>query len=661
MKAFITISFAIACIIAGNPGWCGNVVPAPKNDAGDVIGKTAPGSPLYVDQNQKSSGFGLVPVDLDLSHLSGRILPDKFKDLQLPSRWDWREHGVSTVMQDQGWYEYGCGSCYAFAAIANVESRLQVKGAPAYDFSENNAKECNWYEFSCGGGNFWRLADLFAIEGTVLESCDPYEPSDVECNTSCPYRINLLDFCNISGDTPPSVEVLKNYIYEYGPVSVGMSCGDSGSAWYEELEVYDGSYTLYHPGDPGGIGHAILVIGWDDNLEHAGGTGGWIVKNSFGADWGEPCGYGTEGGYFTIAYGSAAIGRWAAFMKDWQLYDENGDVICYDEGGYSTAYGYGDTQGWGMCRYEFGSATQITRVEFWTSDVTTDIDVYIYDDFNGGNLNALLASSMDHSFEEVGYHSVVLPQPVEVTMSQDIYVAVQFKNLSYTYPVCCDGQGPYETGTTYVSHYGSAWVDVGTYYNIDVAIRVRHSTAPCIDSDADGYGDPDYAYNDCETDNCPDIYNPDQIDSDDDGLGDVCDNCPEIYNPDQTLDEDADGVGDACDICPGFDDLADYDGDTVPDSCDNCPEVANPGQEDEDENGIGDVCDYVCGDANGDGEPNVGDAVFLISYVFKGGPAPDPICAGDSNGDGDTNVGDAVSLIAYVFKGGPAPVEPCCP
>jgi len=64
---------------------------------------------------------------------------------------------------------------------------------------------------------------------------------------------------------------------------------------------------------------------------------------------------------------------------------------------------------------------------------------------------------------------------------------------------------------------------------------------------------------------------------------------------------------------------------------------------------------YTCGDANGDGEVNVGDAVFLINYVFKGGPAPDPIEAGDANGDGQCNVGDAVYLISYVFKGGPAP------
>ena len=70
---------------------------------------------------------------------------------------------------------------------------------------------------------------------------------------------------------------------------------------------------------------------------------------------------------------------------------------------------------------------------------------------------------------------------------------------------------------------------------------------------------------------------------------------------------------------------------------------------------------YLCGDANGDGSANVGDAVFLVSYVFKGGAAPNPICVGDANGDGNTNVGDAVYMISYIFKGGAAPVEPCCP
>jgi photosystem II stability/assembly factor-like uncharacterized protein len=74
-----------------------------------------------------------------------------------------------------------------------------------------------------------------------------------------------------------------------------------------------------------------------------------------------------------------------------------------------------------------------------------------------------------------------------------------------------------------------------------------------------------------------------------------------------------------------------------------------------------DILPFVCGDANGDEQVNVGDAVFLIAYVFSGGPPPDPVCEGDANGDGGVNVGDAVYLIAYVFSGGPPPVEGCCP
>lgn len=67
---------------------------------------------------------------------------------------------------------------------------------------------------------------------------------------------------------------------------------------------------------------------------------------------------------------------------------------------------------------------------------------------------------------------------------------------------------------------------------------------------------------------------------------------------------------------------------------------------------------FTPGDANGDKQVNVGDAVFMINYVFKGGPAPDPLEAGDANCDSEVNVGDPVYLINYVFKGGP---EPCCP
>jgi hypothetical protein len=67
-------------------------------------------------------------------------------------------------------------------------------------------------------------------------------------------------------------------------------------------------------------------------------------------------------------------------------------------------------------------------------------------------------------------------------------------------------------------------------------------------------------------------------------------------------------------------------------------------------------CCDMAGDANNDGKVNVGDAVYLIGYVFRGGPGPPCLQEGDANGDSKINVGDAVYIISYVFRGGPAPI-----
>ncbi len=64
----------------------------------------------------------------------------------------------------------------------------------------------------------------------------------------------------------------------------------------------------------------------------------------------------------------------------------------------------------------------------------------------------------------------------------------------------------------------------------------------------------------------------------------------------------------------------------------------------------------ICGDANGDGATNVGDAVSIVNYIFKTGPAPSPLEMGDANGDKACNVGDAIYIVNFVFKSGPAPV-----
>ncbi len=142
-----------------------------------------------------------------------------------------------------------------------------------------------------------------------------------------------------------------------------------------------------------------------------------------------------------------------------------------------------------------------------------------------------------------------------------------------------------------------------------------------LDSDFDDIGDecdtcPLDSLNDTDgdgfcfdNDNCPDVANPDQLDSDSDGIGDECDACPsdptndadgdgycldddnctDVYNPSQ-LDSDNDGIGDECDACP-LDSTNDADGDGYCPDIDNCSDVYNPNQLDSDGDGIGDACD----------------------------------------------------------------------
>ncbi|WP_349258557.1 thrombospondin type 3 repeat-containing protein [Aggregatilinea sp.] len=133
----------------------------------------------------------------------------------------------------------------------------------------------------------------------------------------------------------------------------------------------------------------------------------------------------------------------------------------------------------------------------------------------------------------------------------------------------------------------------------DGAESVLNATSLVLGVDLDGDTIAD------DVDNCPDIANPDQADTDGDGIGDACDpdmvdtdadglvdaldNCPLVANADQA-DTDADGIGDACDP-----DLLDTDADGVVDALDNCPLVANADQADADLDGIGDVCDETPG------------------------------------------------------------------
>lgn len=423
-------------------------------------------------------GRGFIPPGHDLSHLA-EATPPAGKVSALPSSWDWRSEGKVTSITNQG----SCGACYSFAVAANFESRILIDGGSTYDLSENNLKECHYYESSCSGGNYEMIADFLSKHGTTLESCDPYVTSDVVCNSGCTYQHTLLDWHIISGNTTPSTATLKQYIYDYGPVYTSLYAGDANdNSWQTDFNAYDGDTTLYYTDDHT-TNHAVTIVGWDDDLVHAGGTGGWIVKNSWGTSWGGTCGYGAEAGYFTIAYESANIGRWSSTIAGWQDYSSTSDLYYYDEGGWSTSWGYGATTCWGLSKFIVSSDHYVTRVEFWTNDVTTDVDVYLYDDFNGTAPSNLLASRLDTSFTNAGYHSIAFSSAPQVSAGEDVYAVVKLTNSSYTFPMVSDTVSPAETATTYISSNGASgsWYDLGTGQGDDVALRIRTSPTLSLD------------------------------------------------------------------------------------------------------------------------------------------------------------------------------------
>ena len=223
--------------------------------------------------------------------------PINSKQTTLPSHWDWRAKCTPIADQQQ------CGDCWAFAGVGVFECNIKINDDSVRDISEEYLTNCDTANLGCMGGNcpldYW-----LAPRGAVYENEDPWTTSEGggttgACGGPYVYHETIKSWAFVPGANTFSIasdESMKEAIYYYGPIWVGIT---AGNGW----NTYTGGILTENDTV---VDHAVVLVGWVDSAAVSGG-GYWIVRNSWGASWG-------MNGYMYLSYGSDAVGTDAAYM-----------------------------------------------------------------------------------------------------------------------------------------------------------------------------------------------------------------------------------------------------------------------------------------------------------------------------------------------------------
>lgn len=216
----------------------------------------------------------------------GRVFAAVTPSYALAPTLDWRNNGGNYVsgVRNQG----SCGSCWAFATTAALESYFLIKNKQPntdLDLSEQVTVSCSGAG-SCNGGYPDGAANYFVSTGLPAESCYPYTGTNGTCTSACAnwqasaYKLKGYSWVTTqSGQTP--VDAVKSALNDHGPLVMTMNV-------YRDFYSYRSGVYTHVSGEYLG-GHAVLTVGYDDINQC------FIVKNSWGTYWG-------ESGYFRIAY-----------------------------------------------------------------------------------------------------------------------------------------------------------------------------------------------------------------------------------------------------------------------------------------------------------------------------------------------------------------------
>ncbi|CAL5372874.1 unnamed protein product [Camellia sinensis] len=232
-------------------------------------------------------------------------------DEELPESVDWRTKGAVAPIKDQG----DCGSCWAFSTVAAVEGLNKIKTGELIELSEQELVDCDRaYDAGCNGG-LMDYAFQFIIEngGIDSESDYPYLGVDGQCD---PTRKNAkVVSIDDYEDVPPFDELALKNAVAHQPVSVAIEA--SGRA----LQLYlSGIFT----GECGmALDHGVAVVGYGKEN----GVDYWIVRNSWGASWGESGYIRMERNVVATYTGKCGIAMQASYpIKDTEIPWTYGDA-----------------------------------------------------------------------------------------------------------------------------------------------------------------------------------------------------------------------------------------------------------------------------------------------------------------------------------------------
>ncbi len=199
----------------------------------------------------------------------------------IPDRLDLRPQ--LTQVENQGW----CGSCWAFSLTSTHRDGHAVMGKDPGRLSQEWLVEHSTYAAGCQGGYF-DSAEVFVEHGQPLYSACPYKSGHGKCSADLPVAARVKAWFMLGEkDQPPTVRDIEAYMTLSGkPVSIAVAAAQG--SW----ESYSGG--VYTACKYGQLDHMINIVGWDnegaqfdDNGNLPPGKGIWILRNSWGAGWGE--------------------------------------------------------------------------------------------------------------------------------------------------------------------------------------------------------------------------------------------------------------------------------------------------------------------------------------------------------------------------------------